>query len=362
MNYAQNRLHEKLRTVFETAGYRRYKMSKFEEYDLYAKNKDFLVSENVLTFTDLDGRLMALKPDVTLSIVKNSAAEGVEKVYYHENVYRASNGSLGFREIAQAGLECIGDVDEYCVCEVLGLAAKSLSAISDSHELDVSHLGILCELTDRAGLDAGAKKELLRLFGEKNTGELKKLLERESVAVDCAERLIKLSQLDADTKDAAKVLRPLLSGYVSEDALELFLSTCDFLGEEFPGSVRVDFSAVGDIGYYSGIYFVGYVGGVPSGVLSGGQYGGLMKKLGKPSRAIGFAICLDLVDPLFSKAEAFDADVLLVYHDADAKTVYKIASELSGGKRGVLSLREAPEGMRFGEVYNIVGGEAVRER
>ena len=38
-------------------------MSKFEEYDFYAVNKDFLVSDSVITFTDTNGKLMALKPD-----------------------------------------------------------------------------------------------------------------------------------------------------------------------------------------------------------------------------------------------------------------------------------------------------------
>ena len=61
-----------LRSLYSSYGYTKYKMSKFEEYDLYARNKDFLISENVITFTDLSGKLMALKPDVTLSIVKNS--------------------------------------------------------------------------------------------------------------------------------------------------------------------------------------------------------------------------------------------------------------------------------------------------
>ena len=30
-----------LRSLYQTYGYLRYKMSKFEEYDYYARNKDF---------------------------------------------------------------------------------------------------------------------------------------------------------------------------------------------------------------------------------------------------------------------------------------------------------------------------------
>ena len=59
----------RLRRLYQSYGYVQYQMSKFEEYDLYAQNKDFLISDNVITFMD-DGRLMALKPDVTLSIVR----------------------------------------------------------------------------------------------------------------------------------------------------------------------------------------------------------------------------------------------------------------------------------------------------
>ena len=78
-----------LRELYFRYGFTPYRMSKFEEYDLYARNKDFLVSDNVITFTDTDGKLMALKPDVTLSIIKNSKDEPdvIRKVSYNENVY-----------------------------------------------------------------------------------------------------------------------------------------------------------------------------------------------------------------------------------------------------------------------------------
>ena len=79
----------KLRSLYKKYGYMPFKMSKFEEYDLYVRNKDFLISDRVITFNDTNGKLLALKPDVTLSIIKNGEDEvGVkQKVYYNENVY-----------------------------------------------------------------------------------------------------------------------------------------------------------------------------------------------------------------------------------------------------------------------------------
>ena len=142
-----------LRNIYDAYGYLPYKMSKFEEYDLYSKNKDFLGDGGILTFTDVNGHLMALKPDVTLSIVKNSkGSSGTQKVYYKENVYRTSKNGGGFKEIQQCGVECIGDVDKYEVVEVLLLALKSLKATGRPFKLEISHMGILSALMSEATL------------------------------------------------------------------------------------------------------------------------------------------------------------------------------------------------------------------
>ena len=109
-----------LRALYRRYGYTQYKMRKFEEYDLYADNRDFLVSGSVITFHDTDGKLLALKPDVTLSIVRSGRDEPgtVQKVYYQENVYRVAGYSRSFREIMQAGVECIGEVDACHLAEM----------------------------------------------------------------------------------------------------------------------------------------------------------------------------------------------------------------------------------------------------
>lgn len=129
--------------LFRSYGYSRFKVNKFEEYDLYAQNRSFLTSKQFITFSDTDGRLMALKPDVTLSIIKNiSASDKLRKLYYTESVYRVPEGGDGFREITQTGLEYIGSLSSAAVAEVLNLAARSLEQISADCVLDISHLGV----------------------------------------------------------------------------------------------------------------------------------------------------------------------------------------------------------------------------
>ena len=176
----EERIAFTLRELYTRYGFLQYKMSKFEEYDLYAKNRDFLVSDNIITFTDTNGRLMALKPDVTLSIVRNTKdIDGyVNKVFYNENVYRVSKGSHAFKEIMQTGLECIGDIDDYNIFETVLLAIKSLAAISGDFILNISHLDLISSVLEEAGLDEAGKRQALRLIANKNMHELRALLEK----------------------------------------------------------------------------------------------------------------------------------------------------------------------------------------
>ena len=140
-------LEQKLNALFEASGYRKFRMSKFEEYDLYAENRDFLKSSQIITFTDLDGSLLALKPDITLSIIKNNRGQD-EKVYYNEMVYRPKNHH--YCEIPQTGIECIGSIHPYEEAEVISLAAHALACITHTYALQISDAAYLPFLLKQA--------------------------------------------------------------------------------------------------------------------------------------------------------------------------------------------------------------------
>ena len=164
-----------LRSLYETAGCRKYHMGRFEEYSLYQENRSFLSSEQVITFTDLDGRLLALKPDVTLSIAKTAQPAPGEtlRYYYHENVYRPSAESHTFKEISQMGLELLGAVGEAEVQQAVCLAAQSLAALGAEWVLEVSHMGYLFGLFDALGVPEAAQAQLLEKLRQKNAHELR---------------------------------------------------------------------------------------------------------------------------------------------------------------------------------------------
>ncbi len=290
-----------LRALYQKSGYVRYKMSKFEEYDFYAGNRDFLISDNVITFTDTNGRLMALKPDVTLSIVRGSkdVPGYVNKLYYDENVYRVSGTSRSFREITQAGVECIGDISDEEIGEVLLLAAKSLQVISEESILTISHQAVLSDLLSGPGLPAEERRQALKFIGEKNLHELTALLEKNGAPESSVEKFRAVLSISGKASEAVKELKRL---GVNAAAMAELEKVTEVLGQNgFGDRAVIDFSVVNDMSYYNGIVFKGYVKGIPAGVLSGGQYDKLLAKMGKHGRAVGFAVYMDLLERFESK-------------------------------------------------------------
>ena len=321
----------KLRELYSRYGYQRYKVSKFEEYDLYARNKSFLISENILTFTDTDGKLMALKPDVTLSIIKNLGKdeEITHKLYYNENVYRTSASADGFREIMQTGLECIGKIDIYSVCEVILLAQKSLELISEENILDLSHMGFMLGLMDNLGIDGVDADSLIDLVAHKNIPAIRSFCAEKGISDAELDDICKVTSLYAPIKEALEVLRSMVRGEKMRAAYDELSGICEILARSGNiDKIYIDFSTVNDMSYYNGVTFKGFVNGIPDGILSGGRYDRLMRKMGKDSGAIGFAVYLDMLERLSTNEKRYDVDAVLLYSsDEDVARVFEIADE-----------------------------------
>ena len=347
-----------LRSLYSQYGYAQYRMNKFEEYDLYARNKDFLISDNVITFTDVDGKLMALKPDVTLSIVKNSKdlPDTVQKLFYNENVYRVTKGSHSFREIMQVGLECLGRIDDYCITEVLQLAAESLCHICENSVLDVSHLGLLSEFLDTLGIPPERKSTLLGCVGEKNVHELAEICRGADVPEKGIQLLSRLVTLCGTPKAVLPQVEALLGGRVRSETLTRFTRVMSALEDTAPPILQIDFSAVGDIRYYNGIVFKGFIAGLPSSVLSGGQYDNLMQKMHRKSGAVGFAVYTDMLERLDRTANEYDVDAVLLYEEkADLAALRRQVRLLTGRGLRVLSLQGKPENIRYRQLLALRG-------
>lgn len=347
----------RLRQLYGKYGYSQYKMSKFEEYDLYVRNKDFLVSDSIITFTDTNGKLLALKPDVTLSIIKNTKDEKntVNKVYYNENVYRISKGAHSFKEIMQSGLECIGDIDNYNIYEVLMLACESLKSISEDCVLDISNLGILSDVIENINISEENRKFVLKCASEKNVHEISRICVEEQIPEHKANALKKLILTYGSPEKVIAILKSDLSEYIEKKKIDDLSAIINALIENgYENMIRVDFSVINDMNYYNGIVFKGFINTIPTGVLSGGQYDKLMQKMGKKSGAIGFAVYLDMLERFNETEKGFDVDTVILYTDSDNITSLNNAIKMMADNgKSVMAQKAVPKDIKYKQLLKL---------
>ena len=349
----------RLRSLYSDFGYTQYKMSKFEEYDLYVRNKDFLISDRVITFTDTNGKLLALKPDVTLSIITNlgKSIEGIHKMYYNENVYRVSGATGRFKEIMQTGLECIGNIGIYETAEVLYLAIKSLALTDSNYRLEIAHASLLSELLMSNGIGKDILGEVLEAVRIKSSGLTDNLLKTEKIKEGQAQLISVLCRNFPDFSSFASAVAPFVTYGECEKLFGEFrdiVISCE--NEETKGKIGINFSLASDAGYYSGIVFKGFINGIPQSVLSGGQYDKLMEKLGNKGGAVGFAVYLDSFERFGEKADEYDVDtVLLVSGKESPADILKAAETIRSTGESVCVLKTIPANLRYRRVLNVEG-------
>jgi ATP phosphoribosyltransferase regulatory subunit len=354
-----------LRGLYEQFGYKKYKMSKFEEYSLYVENKDFLGTDKVITFTDLDGRLLALKPDVTLSIIKNTNAtlQENEKLYYQENVYRENRESHTFTEINQMGLEYLGDIDNYAITEVITLAAESLKTISDNYILELAHMSFVVELLDSLQVSRSTQIDFLKQIRMKSADGIRLVAEKADLSTLQVESLCKLPTLYGDVMSTIEEAKKICLNGAMERALgeiaEIY-QALEALG--YADRIQLDLSIVNDIDYYNGIIFKGYVQELGKSVLAGGQYDQAMEYLGKKTSAIGFAVYLNEINRMMGSRKEYDVDAVIIYGENDAAAdIAAAVKQLQAEEKTVRAEKNIPAGLKYKEAYTLVSGQLRKE-
>ena len=297
----QERISLQLRVLYEREGFRQYRMGRFEEYGLYQENRRFLASDQVITFTDLDGRLLALKPDVTLSIAKNARVEkgGCGRFYYLENVYRPSQESHTFEEIRQMGLECIGAVDGAVTAQAASLACRSLALTGRDFVLELSHMGFVTGLLDAVGAPEAFRPRLLACIRDRNLHELQMAAADAGLSKQGTDALCRLGGLAGSWEEVLDAAEPIALNAPMGVALTELRALCEALAAEgLTDRLRLDLSLVNDLDYYNGLVLQGYLADLPRAVLRGGRYDPLAAQFRPGAKAVGFALYLDELDRL----------------------------------------------------------------
>ncbi len=339
----------KLEQLYGSYGYKKYAMRKFEEYSLYVENKNFLTSEYILTFNDPGGKLMALRPDVTLSILKNAKnSDEPQKTYYRENVYRLDKQSKQYREIEQIGLEILGSSGALAEGEICALACKSLESIDSDYILCISNMEyVLAFLDGIKDLHETERDRLLSFIKAKNAHELLEALVDAGCEASRAESFAKLIMLSEGADETIRQAYALCENDRMKNALVSLERLC------VSDKIRVDLTLINDSAYYNGLVFCGYVRKIPKAVLVGGFYDKMAEKFGNTKGGAGFALSVGDLS-VYEERSEYDFDILMLYSDStDFKKALDFADSYREKGFSVRLEREIPKSLKYKEMINI---------
>lgn len=312
----ENSIVSNLINIYERFGFKKIKLSKFEDYNLYNNNKDFLQTEHILTFMNLNGNLKSLRPDVTLSIVKKVLKDNekeTQKIYYIEDIYKIVSNE--YEEIPQVGVEIIGKLNNYSNLEIISMAIESLKSINKNYILEISNIDFISAIFDEINLEENLKIEILNNIYLKNKHDLEKLLNK-NVDNKYKKYILSFIELSGNYKYILKKLKSLIINKKMQKSYEE-LKSLSFVFELYNNfdKILLDFSIESQLGYYNGIIFKGYIKESNDIILSGGRYDKLLNKFNSNKNAIGFAIYMD---KLYEKNKSSDfIDILILYKSGD---------------------------------------------
>lgn len=150
-------------------------------------------------------------------------------------------------------------------------------------------------MIDNITSDKADKEEFLSLIGEKN---IHGIIEKCNLLSVPEEKITSLKELLSLHGTPEEILPKLknICGNIAKSEIEVLDEVLTTVDNDTKNRIQIDFSIIGDINYYNGIIFNGFISGIPGKVLSGGQYDKLMLKMNRKSKAIGFAVYLDQLE------------------------------------------------------------------
>ncbi|MDQ6859057.1 MAG: ATP phosphoribosyltransferase regulatory subunit [Chloroflexota bacterium] len=311
----------------------------------------------IVRFLDRDGRLLALRPDITTAVARVVAqryreADATLRLAYFAPIFREETSMHGSeREFDQAGVELIGDPSLRADAEVIALLADALARCGlREAEIDMGHVGFVggfvAELADgvreavagavRAGDFVGALS--LARDGGMNAARVA-ALERglRHRSTDLAAARVDAPAASLEALDVLDALRPLL------DATGV------------GGTIRFDLGYIPALPYYTGVVFQVTVPALGFPVATGGRYDGLLARFGTDRAATGFGIAVPHLHQAVVAAgwQPQDGSPLLVLapHADDATTL-----------RAAATMRGAGIAVAIGDVADSAGQDVRRAR
>jgi len=303
-------------TIFDGWSYEEITTPTVDYYSLFEHGMGRAEAHRAFRFTDTDGRLLALRPDVTSAAARAAATLFAERerplrLCYAAPVFRQQPQSHveWRRESTQIGCELIGANTRVADLEMLAIASEFLRRLDldGNYAITLNDVGIFNGVAERLTLDPTSREEMRQLIDVRNAADLERFLIPHTSTGE-AQAFAQLMQLSGK-RESLNLARSVISNEQSSaalDRLDSLWTVIDSLG--LTDCFEIDFGDVARLDYYTGLTFKIYVNGAGYRVGSGGRYDGLTASFGKAESAVGFVLDLDaLTDVLRVRAKDLSA-------------------------------------------------------
>ena len=285
--------------VAKRFGYREVKTPTIESFQLFALKSGEEIRESMFVFKDKAGREVALRPEITPSIVRVYLKElrpwpKPTRIYYIGSVFRYDEPQFGrYREFTQAGVEIVGGGEIYYDVELIEVLEEFYDEIGlKDRAYKVNNIAVFRELAKRAGIDGLDLDRLLHYLDKGMYERAAEIFEHRNAREE-AEVLRELASIGGES-DKVEAAKNILSRLTNAEAILRHVETIEKYVEmvkAIGGNVVVEPSFARGIAYYTGIIFEVLVSHLSISIAGGGRYDELVQLYGGESTpATGFAI------------------------------------------------------------------------
>jgi ATP phosphoribosyltransferase regulatory subunit len=311
----RRRIEETAMTVFDGWAYEEIITPSVDYYSLFEHGMGPAEAHRAFRFTDTDGRLLALRPDVTSAVARAAATLFAEsqrplRLCYAAPVFQQQPQSHAEwrRESTQIGCELIGANTRVADLEVLVIALEFLRGLDlhDGFSITLNDVGIFNGVAEHLALAPAAREEMRQLIDVRNAADLERFLTPYTSAAE-ARAFAKLIQLSGKREilDFARRVIANEQSKLALDRLERLWQVIESLG--LTDCFEIDCGDVSRLDYYTGLTFKIYVKGAGARVGSGGRYDGLTSSFGKAEPAVGFVADLDALTDVLRLRDQYAA-------------------------------------------------------
>lgn len=331
----------KIKSLFKSFGYRQILTPSFEYYDLFSRLKGAIDKDEMFKIIDGMGKILVLRPDVTIPIARMAATSyknyrGYLKFCYATSIFRINNEQNGQkREFIQAGAEYLGNSNPDSDAEVISLGIEALKKCRiNNFKFDLGQIGFFKGFVKELRISEDEEELITKLIENKSFTELNEFLKDLNVSERQKEIINKMPYLYGKPEDVIKAAEELILNEDMMNALNNIKSVCSILDDYgYKECIAVDLGLINHLHYYTGIIFKGYVNNHGKEVISGGRYDNLTKEYGYYMPATGFGLNIDelmeVIDPgSLGGDEVCYTDYLILYSDEWRKKALTLAKEL----------------------------------